>query len=158
MFELSPLTRSTFPLSPDGHANMVRTQTHAYRHSERQLGTRKKFYASQKAKRVYKKKSRTPAEQAALKARRGVDKEFQQKLLEYKDKVYDMAEDLHAQFPHRTTRKIYESLMQFARRAATKREVNSWNAYQSMRLEQINDSTYSITSACCQPPDSLLSY
>ncbi len=123
---------------------MVRTYTEAYRHADRQSHTRKKFYVAQKEKRAYKKKDRTPAEAEALKKRRAVEKTFAERLREYTDKVYDLAEDLHSEFPHHSTKKIYQSMMQFTRRASTRRDVNSWNAFQSMRAEEINAGKYTI--------------
>lgn len=85
-----------------------------------------------------KKKTRTPAEYQALKSRREVEERYTSALNDAMAQVLELAERIHNEFPHHTTDKVYRALLQFARKAHTKRRVSSWNAFQSMRAEEIN--------------------
>lgn len=116
------------------------TSTSRYHWNDRQLNSRKKHTSSRRQEgRVYKKQnSRTPAELQALKVRRQVEKTYAQKVHELSAKVYDLAEELYGEFPQYATSKIYRSVLQFPRKAATTRRVNAWNTFQSMKAKELN--------------------
>lgn len=123
---------------------MVAT-TSRYHWADRQINPHKKHSSyRRKEARVYKKRVRTPTEKQAIESRRQVEKKYAERVNELSQKVYELAEELHGEFPQHATSKIYRSVLQFSRKAATSRRVNQWNAFQSLKAEELNAGKFDV--------------
>lgn len=94
------------------------------------------------------KKERTPAELQAAVNRRETEKAYTQALNDGITEVLAIAERIHAEHPHHTTTKIYQALLQRARKTDKTRSVSEWNAFQSQRAEEINAGKCSMVNVC----------
>ena len=91
---------------------------------ERQLSRRKKLQSHLQAQKNYKQKIHTPAEAQVLKTRRAIERKFTVKVNQISETVYLLAEELHAEYSQHPATKIYQNVMQHARKSAKKRCVN----------------------------------
>ncbi|KAI0085005.1 hypothetical protein BDY19DRAFT_997246 [Irpex rosettiformis] len=100
--------------------------------------SKKRGPLSDQAEKPATKKSRTPAEIKTLSRRRDEEKEYSAKVYALQDKIYKMAEKLHAEYSHHATDKIYHAILQTSRKSLEKCNVSTWNAFQSIKVEELN--------------------